>query len=112
MTTSQERHASIWNGMAKIARLLLDSTPEPERRADLERQIAEIEAEIARQEVLFGEEDVEPTSDQKAQIELLRQNQERMDRFHRQAIGFMLLIARKNNWLDDEDIERWEAENL
>ena len=114
MTTYKERHASIWASLLRLANQtsrLMDMSPELKNRTDIKQRIAEIGAEIARQEVEFNEEDIQPPSDQQLQIELLRQNQESMDRSHRQTIRLMLLIAQKNKWLNHDDIDQWVAEN-
>ena len=113
MTTYKERQASIRASLLRLAKQtsqLIDMSPELKARSDIKQRIAEIEADIARQEVESNEEDVQPPSDQQLHIELLRQNQESMDRFHRQTVGLMLLIARKNKWLNDDDIDQWKAE--
>ena len=114
MTTYKERHASIWASLLRLAKQtsrLMDMSPELKNRTDIKQRIAEIEAAIARQEVEFNEEDIRPPSNQQLQIELLRQNQESMDRSHRQTIRLMLLIAQKNKWLNNDDIDQWVAEN-
>ena len=53
MTTYQERHISIWTGLARLAQLtneLIGVSPELENRKDITQQIARIEAAIAQWE--------------------------------------------------------------
>ena len=114
MTTYKERHASIWASLLRLARQtsrLMDMSPELKNRTDSKQRIAKIEAEIARQEDNFDEQVVQPPSEQELEKKILLQNQESMDRFHRQTIRLMLLIAQKNKWLNNDDIDQWVAEN-
>lgn len=41
----------------------------------------------------------------------LKKETERIDRFYREYWQLLLLIARKANWIDDEDVKELEEEN-
>ena len=46
------------------------------------------------------------------QIDRMQRNLESMNRFNIQTRRLWILIARKANWLDEDDLSKWEQEDL
>ena len=49
---------------------------------------------------------------QQEQLDHLQRNLESMNRFNVQTRRLWILIARKANWLDEDDLSKWEQEDL
>lgn len=65
---------------------------------------------IARLDRSHAEHEVRMASHEGKMAELEEGLQE-MRRFNRQTLRLYLLIARKANWLDEDDITQWENDN-
>ena len=49
---------------------------------------------------------------QQEQLDHMQRNLESMNRFNIQTRRLWILIARKANWLDEDDLSKWEQEDL
>jgi hypothetical protein len=61
-------------------------------------------------ELLKGQQD--QLNHQQRQIDQMQQNLDGMNRFNIRTRRLWILIARKANWLDEDDISQWEQEDL
>lgn len=71
--------------------------------ARLERSHAEHEARMTSDERIIANHEVRMTE--------LKDGLEEARRFNRQALRLYVMVARKANWLDDDDIREWENGN-
>ena len=101
MPTIEKRLTSVESAIDAILEL---NTHVVQSLANHETQISELKKQTAAME--------KRAAAMEKRAEATEQSLESVKRFDRQTRKLWIMIARKVDWLDEDDIDRWETEDL
>ena len=108
MPTIEKRLTSVESAIDAILEL---NTHVVQSLANHETQISELKKQTAAMENRAAAMEKRAAAMEK-RAEATEQSLESVKRFDRQTRKLWIMIARKADWLDEDDINRWETEDL
>ena len=108
MPTIEKRLTSVESAIDAILEL---NTHVVQSLANHETQISELKKQTAAMENRAAAMEKRAAAMEK-RAEATEQSLESVKRFDRQTRKLWIMIARKVDWLDEDDIDRWETEDL
>ena len=108
MPTIEKRLTSVESAIDAILEL---NTHVVQSLANHETQISELKKQTAAMENRAAAMEKRAAAMEK-RAEATEQSLESVKRFDRQTRKLWIMIARKVDWLDEDDINRWETEDL